>query len=104
MLVKDYKILRKTGRLLNGNESDAGTIYHAVVKGDALCGTKPGRLSDWSLTEGKQVTCAKCLKKLNQTLLLEATRNIDHPHDPKETSILDEVSQNLDIKNKGDNA
>lgn len=98
---QNYKILRKTGRLTSGSERGAGTIYHAVIEGDALCGTKPRRLGDWTFTEGKEVTCVKCLKKLNQALLLEATRNKDHP---KETSILDEVSQNLDIKNKGGNA
>ena len=49
----NYKILKKTGRLANGNERDAGSIYHIVGNNHiALCGTKPGRLSDWSLHEG----------------------------------------------------
>lgn len=64
--MSDYKILRKTGRLVNGNEGGAGTIYHAVKHGIALCGAKPGRLSDWSFTEGKEVICPRCLKKLKR--------------------------------------
>lgn len=66
--MKDYRIVRKTGRLVNGNEGGAGSIYHAVKNGDyiALCGTKPGRLSGWSIWEGKQVTCPNCLKRLTK--------------------------------------
>lgn len=67
LMKKDYKILRKTGRLCDGNERGAGTIYHAVKNGVAYCGTKPGRLSDWSFWEGQQVTCVRCLKKLKNT-------------------------------------
>lgn len=62
--MKDYKILRKTGRLANGNEGGAGTLFHAVNGHVSLCGTTHGRLSSWSFEEGEQVTCSKCLKKL----------------------------------------
>ena len=61
---KKIRILRKTGRLVNGNESDAGLVFHAVADGTSLCGTKPGRLSSWSVYEGDKVTCPKCLRKL----------------------------------------
>lgn len=65
---KDYKILRKTGRLANGNEGGAGTIYHAVKSdGISLCGTTHGRLGNWGFEEGEQVTCSRCLKKMEKS-------------------------------------
>ena len=67
--IEEYKILRKTGRLVNGNEGGAGFIYHAVKGSYALCGTIHGRLGNWSVEEGEKVTCPKCLKKLEQIKL-----------------------------------
>lgn len=64
--IEEYKILRKTGRLLNGNEGGAGFIYHAVKGSYAICGTTHGRLGNWSVEEGEKITCPKCLKKLEQ--------------------------------------
>ncbi len=63
---QNFKILRKTGRLVNGNEGGAGVKYHAVIDNIALCGTKPGRLSNWSFYEGKEITCPKCLAKVKK--------------------------------------
>lgn len=62
--MKNYEILRKTGRCANGNEMDGGVLYHAVIDGKALCGTTPSRLSSWGLWSGEKVTCPKCIKKL----------------------------------------
>lgn len=61
-----YSILRKTGRLANGFEGGGGALYHAVVNGAALCGTRPGRLSDWGCYAGEKVTCKKCISKLSK--------------------------------------
>lgn len=63
-----YTVRRKTGRLRSGNESDRGAIFHAVIDIQfAMCGTEPGRLSDWSTYQGAAVTCPRCLSKLNAT-------------------------------------
>lgn len=60
-----YAILRKTGRLRSGHERDKGPVYHAVIDNHfALCGTEPGRLSEWSAYQGDAVTCPRCEKKL----------------------------------------
>ena len=59
-------ILRMTGRCANGAERDGGTRYHAVFDWRALCGAKPGRLSDWSSYPGEAVTCPRCLNRLKK--------------------------------------
>lgn len=61
-----YTPMRKTGRCANGAERDRGTQWHAVQYGflAALCGTTPGRRSDWSLHTGGAVTCPRCLRKI----------------------------------------
>ncbi len=62
------KILRKTGRCANGGERDGGRIYHAVENHKALCRAEPGRLSGWSSSEGENITCARCLRKLSKAI------------------------------------
>lgn len=63
----NYEIRKKTGRLTDGCERGQGVLFHAVVGGTALCGTKPGRLSaGWSFEQGDKVTCDKCLKKISK--------------------------------------
>lgn len=57
-------ILRMTGRSANGTERYGGTRYHAIFNWRALCGAKPGRLSEWSGHPGEAVTCPRCLKRL----------------------------------------
>ena len=65
-----YRILSKTGRCSNGYHRDGGVLYHAVTGewGDwekALCGTVPGKRGNgWSAYPGTDVTCPKCLAKL----------------------------------------
>jgi hypothetical protein len=64
----------KGGRLANGFESDRGTIIHAVPEHSrkALCGTEPGKrrsvgwlpFDEWLVLD--EVTCKKCLKKLEK--------------------------------------
>jgi len=65
-----YSIRRLTGRCLNGSERDRGRLFHAVDGGTwgvALCGKKPGRLSNgFSSDEAPTVTCPKCIKKLTE--------------------------------------
>ena len=62
------------GRGRSGADS-TGTLFHALPAGsdltfrDALCGKKPGRLSNgWSEAwkPGQDITCPKCKKKLAQ--------------------------------------
>jgi hypothetical protein len=61
---------RLTGRCVDGGELDGGSLYHAVSRdegnmGKAVCGAKPGRRSNgWSLNDGEQVTCKRCVVKL----------------------------------------
>lgn len=73
-------ISTKTGRRVTGSESDHGNVTHARVNGSyrALCGTEPGRRSDWSSYSTEldyreactqawahnAVTCRKCEKAL----------------------------------------
>ena len=60
------RILRKAGRCSNGYGRDAGVLFHAVptTSQKALCGTQPGSRSDWSSWPGTEVTCDKCLLRL----------------------------------------
>lgn len=64
---KPFYILRMTGRRANGHEGDAGSLYHAVKNQKALCGSQPGKRGGWGSYEGQQVTCKRCLKKLENT-------------------------------------
>lgn len=60
------------GRGRSGSDS-TGTLFHALPEGSeltcrtALCGKKPGRLSNgWAAAwrDGESVTCPKCLNKM----------------------------------------
>ena len=63
-----YRARILTGRCRTGSER-GGTKAHAVA-GDsdwatALCGAKPGRLSNgWSDFRPTEITCPKCIAKL----------------------------------------
>lgn len=63
-MADNFRVLRKTGRCANGAERDGGRVYHAVRGHRALCGTEPGRLSDWSDQPGDNVTCLRCINKI----------------------------------------
>ena len=59
-----------TGRCRTGSEK-GGAVAHAVAGtsefATALCGARPGRLSNgWSEWKPDKVTCPKCLKKMEQ--------------------------------------
>ena len=70
----EYKGRVKLGRLSNGFESDHGYVVHACSSnissycgGKALCGTEPGKKSvGWSPADYPEITCPKCIKKLNK--------------------------------------
>lgn len=58
----------KAGRRANGGESDRGVVTHAIIGKHgliALCGTKPAH--DWAEWEETNLTCEKCLKRLNRS-------------------------------------
>lgn len=68
-----YHIARLTGRCANGAERDGGIRTHAVPAhamnplrvqqwGTALCGAKPGRLSNgWDEVDGPETpSCRRC--------------------------------------------
>jgi hypothetical protein len=61
----DYKPRQCAGALANGSEK-GGKVWHAVAGSSdystALCGRTP-RIQ-WRSSEGQQITCPKCLKKL----------------------------------------
>lgn len=61
-----FPVGRLTGRCCDGAERDGGTKWHLILNpGKALCGAKPGRLSNGFLEEdGREVTCPRCLKKM----------------------------------------
>lgn len=63
-----YEPMRMTGRCASGLEADGGTRYHAVNGGGwdrAACGATPGsRGNGWSEYKGEEVTCPRCLKKV----------------------------------------
>jgi hypothetical protein len=62
-----YQVMSLIGRAANGMQLDSGIRYHAVPFGTRLakCGAKPGRRSaGWSSYHGDDVTCPRCLKKL----------------------------------------
>ena len=64
-----FRIRRLAGRCLNGYERDSGTRHHAVPSDSwrALCGAYPGKRSaGWSEWDEKEVTCPRCLKKLER--------------------------------------
>jgi len=80
-LKRGYEISEMAGRCANGAERDHGTRWHARMlisnifdnwQGadyTAICGAKPGRRSvGWSTREpeDRQVTCPRCLKKLER--------------------------------------
>lgn len=63
---------KKSGRAFNGAHRDAGVIIHAVPDDrfpswkKALCGAVPGRKGNgWSDPVDDDVTCGKCLNKIN---------------------------------------
>ena len=64
-------IARLTGRCANGAERDGGIRTHLVANGSmygaALCGAKPGRLSNgWDEVDGpEQPTCGRCQKAVH---------------------------------------
>lgn len=72
----EYVPARKTGRCFNGSELDGGILIHYVpkmpdnVNGDwfdkALCGTEPGRRGNGWSKDNREVTCKKCIKRLNK--------------------------------------
>lgn len=64
--VKPFLALQKTGRRADGANRDHGKVVHAVKPGSwtAFCGTQPQGSGDWSAWESPEVTCAKCLKKV----------------------------------------
>lgn len=73
---RGYKISQMAGSCRNGAERDHGRLFHARlytedegVSYKALCGAKPGKhsvgWSDWH-PEGQQVTCPRCLKRLEK--------------------------------------
>jgi hypothetical protein len=64
---------RLSGRCASGTEGGKGRVYHAVpigasqLRGVAVCGAKPGRLSGvgWMEYEaGDAVTCKRCQARL----------------------------------------
>ncbi|MEO6522232.1 MAG: hypothetical protein ABIN91_11180 [Mucilaginibacter sp.] len=65
----------KSGRAFNGFENDRGKIVHLVPPmpymcggywGDkSLCGIHPGRRSNGWSEVNRDVTCPKCIKKIN---------------------------------------
>jgi len=63
-----YYALMKANTMANGT---GGSVYHAFATderqavGPALCGSRPGRRGYWGSYFGKEVTCPRCLKKLN---------------------------------------
>jgi hypothetical protein len=67
----DYIIAKKTGRSANGFERDHGMIFHAlpVVESSklfaakTLCGTQPGRRSDWSQWKGHALHVPNVLRR-----------------------------------------
>lgn len=76
---RGYQISSLAGRCVDGAERDSGTLYHARdLRRDgagyfstfkAFCGAEPGKRSaGWSTYRPKdrQVTCPRCLKKLNR--------------------------------------
>lgn len=69
MLDLGYHVRMKPGRCANGAELGSGTLWHAVLPDNykAVCGTEPGRRTPgWSSWHNsKEVTCPKCLKKLD---------------------------------------
>ena len=69
-----YEALQLLGRLANGFQSDMGKLFHAVPFGSqkAMCGAHPsGRHSvGWTFDpqgHGKQVTCPRCLARINKS-------------------------------------
>jgi hypothetical protein len=64
-----YEVMAMLGRLADGFQSDHGTRYHAVKFGSqrAMCGAQPGKRSvGWSEYHGKDVTCPRCIKKVQR--------------------------------------
>lgn len=66
-----YEPRMKAGPLRNGAERGHGSVFHAVpVDGHdltpSLCGQRPAIMwSSWR-RDGQQITCPRCLKKLNR--------------------------------------
>ncbi len=78
-----YKALSLAGRCSNGAERGSGVLAHAVEMDSyiAVCGATFGRRSaGWSETGPTDVTCSKCLKKLERKkkkgeIIEKVTRN-----------------------------
>ncbi len=71
----EIDIYRLTGSRKNGSELDGGRLYHAVPKHTytALCGRKPGKTSDWSSYPGQEVTCKRCVSRLEELAIMANT-------------------------------
>jgi hypothetical protein len=72
---RGYQISRLAGRCVNGASRDRGFRWHArlidrnLPEHKAMCGMQPGKRSvGWAdycdLPEDRQITCPRCLKKL----------------------------------------
>lgn len=72
-----YRALEKAGRRSSGHNGDHGKIAHAVphAKWAALCGTTPTGAGDWSSYESPDVTCPKCLKRLEKLAATDQTNS-----------------------------
>lgn len=69
IMKSDIECRRLAGRCTDGAERGKGQLFHAVptISNTALCGAKPGRHSaGWSETVGQDITCPKCLRKLQR--------------------------------------
>jgi len=68
----DIYALMKANTMANGT---GGRVYHAFrtderqSSGPALCGSKPGRRGYWGSYFGKEVTCPRCLKALDKSIV-----------------------------------
>lgn len=64
-------IKQLAGRLVNECQAGHGRLWHWLVSGKAVCGTKPGKRSAGWVPfhgEGDSVTCPRCLKQIANRL------------------------------------